>query len=794
MTDRIDVSWLQATEAWRILMCAKRTVSQKKGKTGSNNKQVLDHHDRLIERVSDGIVVLDTKGTIRYINQKASDLRQDSSGGDLIGKDAWKGIFVDTSQTFRNACKEAEKTGKPVFTAGYNKSWGRYINTRIYPSEDGLTIYFTDVTENRIIEKELKDNLNLMEEAQEIARFGSWAIDIPSGKSQWSDEIFRILGLLKDEFSPTLKSFLQMVYPEDREAFENWFDQSFAGLKPKPLELRVITPKGDVRWIRGDGRLVHGQDGKNDRLIGFTLDITEKKYIEQLLKESEERYRLLVTSSPYVMGVIQDEEIVFTNPEAIRMFGVKSLDALLGKPVSDFFLEDQWKDLKIRIDRILDEKEKIHFVDEEELYLKDRTLTIQMTISPILFSGKPAVQIVALDITERKKNELELANQAVRRQFLIEKSRDGIVILDVDGKVIEANPRAAEMLGYTLEEFAQLSVPDWDHNISFKEVDEIIQLANDESYVFETIHTRKDGSKIDVEISANGTLFKGEKLIFTVVRDISERKQVEKEAESKQKLIEKIIRSSPIIIFILNLKEDNPEYLPYGMKNCLGYSDEQINAMQGMYTEALFHPDDIGTYRNITQKNYAILKDGEALEYEHRLRDSEGNWRDYFSRELVFSRNPDGTPAQIIGFGVDITDRKKAEKEIQQDRAFIKSILNASTDLIYIYDIVQMTNIYVNTRVETYLGYSDEEIKGMGANLVKNLMHPDDYQNYLETVVVGYSLIGEGEKIEHTFRLQRKDGVWVWFRAKESVYHRDENGKPIQIFGMMTDISDMMGG
>lgn len=503
----------------------KTTVSGKKIKLLSKIK--------VFERIKEGIIILDGDGKITYTNKKTIDLLHEKSRKDVIGKSTFDTLLNDVNGDFIKAYEDALNNGKPTIYVGYYEPWDSYYENRIYPIPGGLMIYISDITNNLIIQQELEESLNIIEETEEIVHLGRWILDISSENFQWSDEIYRIFGLLKDNFCPTKKSFLRLVYPEDREVVGIWFDQSLAGIKPNAFEIRVVTPNGDIRWIWGDGRLVLNQKGKADQLVGFILDITE-----------------------------------------------------------------------------------------------------------------------------RKKIELELANQDIRRQFLIEKSSDGITILDVNGKVIEANLRAAEMLGYTPEEFAQLSIPDWEKNLTLEELNKIIQNADEEGQVFETTHTRKDSSEINVEVSANGTFFQGKKLIFSVVRDISERKVAEEEAKKKQIDVEKIIKSSPIMIFILNIMEDNLEFLRLGMKNCLGYSDAQIEAMQGMYTEALFHPDDIDTYRNVTQKKYAALKDGETIEYEHRMKDSEGNWCNYFSKELVFSRNPDGTPAQIIGFGLDITNRK----------------------------------------------------------------------------------------------------------------------------------------
>mgnify|MGYP000384624665 CR=1 FL=1 len=112
-------------------------------------------------------------------------------------------------------------------------------------------------------------------------------------------------------------------------------------------------------------------------------------------------------------------------------------------------------------------------------------------------------------------------------RILIEQSRDGIVILDQDGKVFEANRRFAGMLGCSPEEVSRLHVWDWDTQFPKEQIIEMIRGVDEAGDHFETRHRRKDGSWFDVEISSNAAVFSDQKLIFCVCRDITERKQAE---------------------------------------------------------------------------------------------------------------------------------------------------------------------------------------------------------------------------------------------------------------------------
>jgi len=135
------------------------------------------------------------------------------------------------------------------------------------------------------------------------------------------------------------------------------------------------------------------------------------------------------------------------------------------------------------------------------------------------------------EITVRKKAEEFLCDEVARRRGLIEQSRDGIVVIDQNGKVYESNQQFARMLGYSMEEVHQLHVWDWDTQWSQEQLLKMIQAVDHSGDHFETRHRCKDGTTYEVEISTNGAVYRGHKLVFCVCRDISERKRAEQERE-----------------------------------------------------------------------------------------------------------------------------------------------------------------------------------------------------------------------------------------------------------------------
>lgn len=173
------------------------------------------------------------------------------------------------------------------------------------------------------------------------------------------------------------------------------------------------------------------------------------------------------------------------------------------------------------------------------------------------------------DITEYKETEARLADEVSQRRILLDQSRDGIVVLDQNGKVFEANQRYADMLGYSLEAVHQLHVWDWDDQWSETELKQMIETVDQSGDHFETSHRRRDGSRYDVEISTNGVVFGGEKLILCICRDITERKRAERERErligelrSALKAIKTLEGILPLCTFCKRIRNANGNWEP----------------------------------------------------------------------------------------------------------------------------------------------------------------------------------------------------------------------------------------
>jgi PAS domain S-box-containing protein len=162
------------------------------------------------------------------------------------------------------------------------------------PGETGEIEYIVhtsiDVTEKENAVRQLKSTEKKLLATQIIAKIGYWKLDIPKDKLFWSEEVYHILGVNKDNFKLSYELFFQTIHPEDKKAFASARSAAIAGEKEMDFEFRVLQPNGDQKWIQEKGKLVKNEKGEPVTFEGTVQDVTESKLLKLSLEERIRRY------------------------------------------------------------------------------------------------------------------------------------------------------------------------------------------------------------------------------------------------------------------------------------------------------------------------------------------------------------------------------------------------------------------------------------------------------------------------------------------------------------------------
>jgi PAS domain S-box-containing protein len=209
---------------------------------------------------------------------------------------------------------------------------------------------------------------------------------------------------------------------------------------------------GTPIWVVDRARAVRDPQGTILYYDGSLVDITEQRRSEEALRASEARYRALVESSPDGIGIHQDGRVVFVNPAGARLLGAQNPDELVGKPAMDLLHPDYREVVRERIQRSLATGQPAPPLMEKFIRLDGTVIDVEVTAVPIMWEGRPAMQVVFRDITDRKRMEEELKASEERYRDLFENANDGIYILDRAGRIVSFNRKAEEITGYTVEE------------------------------------------------------------------------------------------------------------------------------------------------------------------------------------------------------------------------------------------------------------------------------------------------------------------------------------------------------
>ncbi len=378
--------------------------------------------------------------------------------------------------------------------------------------------------------------------------------------------------------------------------------------------------------------------------------------IEKLSKR-EQQLSIIVDNIPgLVSNVDKNLRYLYASKDYERIFGVPR-EKVVGKTMREVLGETVFKRVEPYVKRALS-GERVRF--ENPVKMPNGEISYGLVTYTPYFDKDGNVEgfiVVGLDITERKLIEKKFEEEANRRRILMDQSRDGIVILDQNGKVYESNRKFAEMLGYSIEEVHQLQVWDWDAKWSQEQLLQMIRSIDASGDHFETIHRRKDGTLYDVEISTNGAEIGGQKLVFCVCRDITQRKAYERRIIVERTYFEQLFQSSPDAIVVGDIK-GRISLINKEFTRLFGYTHEEA---VGRFIDELIVPDylsDEGAF--LTQR----VGKGETVEIETRRKNKEGREFDVLLRcQPIFIED------ELVGvYGIyrDITERKKTEAEINK--------------------------------------------------------------------------------------------------------------------------------
>jgi PAS domain S-box-containing protein len=462
------------------------------------------------------VLELDTAGNIKYLNSATEVLFPD------LASQRIKHPFLSDWDILLRTLRENEQHALTRDIKA-DESWYEQ-SCALIPSTGDVRFYARDITNRMRAEQALRESEQDLSRAQAVANTGSWRLDIRHNRLLWSDETHRIFDIPVGT-PMTYETFLSCVHPDDREYVEREWTAALHG-EPYNIEHRIIVAN-EVKWVREKAELEFDPQGLLKGGFGTVQDVTERKHMEEELRESEEKFRI-VSDFTYDWEYWRspDNRFIYVSPSCERIAGYKNIDF-----IEDFnlYLSTIHPDDRERVKGHMreDVEDRGLFEIEFRIIRRDgQERWIGHVCQPVLdrdgnFLGRRASN---RDITERKRIENELRV----KDFAVTSAITGIAIADLDGNVTDVNPACLSMWDYEEDEVLGEHAATFFANRSDAEV-ALKAIIDEGAWQGEIKAQRSDGSTFDAQVSANlVTGADGQPFcMMASFVDITERKQVE---------------------------------------------------------------------------------------------------------------------------------------------------------------------------------------------------------------------------------------------------------------------------
>lgn len=262
-----------------------------------------------------------------------------------------------------------------------------------------------------------------------------------------------------------------------------------------------------------------------EKLINSIRGAIERTEAQEALRESEERYRKLVELSPDAIVIHREGKFVFANTAAVKLYGADSPDELIGKPVFKVIHPEYHEIVKKRIRTQLKGGESAPPIEEKIVRKDGEVISVEVTATPFTYRGKKAVQVVARDMTQRKKAVEKLIQSEEKYRTLLHNIQDGVFLIQ-DQIIIFANEAFAKIAGYEVDEiigknFRDLVAPEDLKMVADRYFKRVAGEDVVDKYEFKVLH--KDGVTRKIVNMTVGTIdYKGKKASLGTVKDITE--------------------------------------------------------------------------------------------------------------------------------------------------------------------------------------------------------------------------------------------------------------------------------
>ncbi len=325
-----------------------------------------------------------------------------------------------------------------------------------YRGKTAIQLIVEDIEEKVKREKEREQLISQLEISEVLSNSGSWRYDIHKNKAYFSKNLLNICDLTEEEFDNSPQQALEPVYPEDQkklfEAGERIIREKDPN-KKEIVEYRLLTKKGNLKYVRGSATALFNNEGKATEIFGIVKDITDEKHTLQKLKESEERFGIAFDLSPYPIAITENSttKLIAVNNAFIKHSGY-SVDEIIGKSALDLSLYKNPQDRDKLIQLLKENKGKVSGFETQLKAKNGKIVECLIAAQTFQFEGKECILSIVQDISSIKETQREIERRRKKLNQYISTAQVILLVLNKKGNIELINKKGCQLLGLPQEE------------------------------------------------------------------------------------------------------------------------------------------------------------------------------------------------------------------------------------------------------------------------------------------------------------------------------------------------------
>lgn len=378
--------------------------------------------DGIVQSAMDAIITSDDQLRILLFNEAAERMFH-CPANEAIGRSVDTFLPARFRDAHHHHVQEFGQSGVTSRKMGQlGKVMGLRANGEEFPVEaaishivvEGKTFYtviLRDIAERLRAEEQLRVIEERSRLALEAGQLGAWEYDVATDLVELDA---RAQAIYRCGTGVPLATMMVCVHPEDLHTLQEVMGAAHRPDVPDPrftAECRMLYPDGEVRWVVMRAQVFFEGDGpglRAARVVGTTQDVTARKRVEHLIRQSEERYRRLIAVSPYGILVMRADQVIFANDQALKLFGAVKADEIIGKSPFDLFHSDCHLAMRERARELLAGSPVVPTVEERIIQQDGALMDVEVSSAGFSDEEGPAILVMLRDISERKRLQARL--------------------------------------------------------------------------------------------------------------------------------------------------------------------------------------------------------------------------------------------------------------------------------------------------------------------------------------------------------------------------------------------------